>query len=106
MKTLVNALLCSISTLAGLQGCASQAPAVGPAAQLEQRCVSSDGVIGGSTCAAGGVLATVPACREGVAPSTRWHVREDPARGRAARDGSLVGDGDETGPYCLPAPPR
>ena len=98
-----------LATVAFLGGCAPAPSGVGPVLTGEVRCISSSGAIGASACGPsdrGGRLTFIPACPDGVAPGSRWHDPADPARYRAARDGSLVGDGDASGPYCLPAPPR
>ena len=98
-----------LTTIAVLGGCAPAPFGVEPVPNGEVRCISPSGAIGASVCGAsdrGGKPTFIPACPDGVAPSSRWHDPADPARYRAARDGSLVGDRDASGPYCLPAPPR
>lgn len=99
---------------------AACAPASTPTSGLgqpgEYRCVAPTGAMNAARCnASGGACACeraediptfIPACAEGVAPSGAWHTPADPARRRAARDRSFVGDRDATGPFCLPAPPR
>ncbi|MDO1560475.1 hypothetical protein Q0812_13655 [Brevundimonas sp. 2R-24] len=99
----------------GLPGACAPTPSPEPYVVTEQRCVAPDGRMTPPlglhegrtpTCAPGERLTVIPACAEGQAPSARWHEPSDPARYAAARDLSFLGDGDATGPYCLPAPPR
>lgn len=101
-----------------LVGCGAKTADDGPepAPVMEYRCVKTDGGWGGLECGDGrdacrcpvgeGRLTRIAACRVGEHSSDTWHSPLDAARGRAARDGSLVGEGDDTGAYCLPAPPR